>query len=284
MGHESAGKLFIVATPIGNLDDISARALEVLRNVALVAVEDTRHSGRLLQAYGINTQMMALHDFNEGTRVAGLLDKLRAGADIALISDAGTPLISDPGYQLVRAAHKHGFQVIPIPGASAAIAALSVAGLATDRFCFEGFLPARQAARKSILAALAREPRSMIFFEAPHRIVESLEDMVGSFGSGREVCLARELTKNFETVKHVTLQELLDLVSRDQNQQRGEIVLVVAGHKPKDQEFGEETLRLLSLLLEELPLKQAAGLASRITGLKKSELYDAGLQLQGKKD
>jgi 16S rRNA (cytidine1402-2'-O)-methyltransferase len=284
MVHEPAGKLYIVATPIGNLDDISIRALAVLRNVALVAVEDTRHSSRLLQAFGINTPMLALHDFNESARVAGLLEKMRDGADIALISDAGTPLISDPGYQLVRAAHKHGFQVVPIPGASAAITALSVAGLATDRFCFEGFLPARQAARKSALLALAREPRSMIFYEAPHRIVECLEDMVSSFGGSREACLARELTKNFETVKHVALQELLDLVTQDLNQQRGEIVLVVAGYKSKDQELGVETLHLLSLLLEELPLKQAAGLAARISGLKKSELYDAGLHLQGKKD
>jgi 16S rRNA (cytidine1402-2'-O)-methyltransferase len=279
-----SGKLYIVATPIGNLADISERALQILRSVALIAVEDTRHSGRLLQAYGISTPMLAYHDFSEAFRTDALLKKVAEGEDIALVSDAGTPLISDPGYQLVRAAHQRGLVVVPVPGPSAVIAALSAAGIASDRFSFEGFLPARQGARLAALNALARENRTMIFYEAPHRILESLEDMVVCFGGEREITLARELTKTFETILHSTLQALLDLVRKDQNQQKGEIVLVLAGYKPTGLEIDESALGILKVLMEELPLKQAAALGARITGLRKSQLYDAGLQLQGKKD
>jgi len=279
-----SGTLFIVATPIGNLADISERALQVLRQVALIAVEDTRHSARLLQAHGIATPMLAIHEFNERQRTEGLLDRVAAGEQIALISDAGTPLISDPGYQLVRRAHQRGLAVVPVPGASAAIAALSAAGLPSDRFAFEGFLPARRTARLAALRALQREPRTLIFYEAPHRIVECLEDLVECFGPAREVTLARELTKTHETLRLTTLADLLAFVLGDANQQKGEFVLVVAGHETRDRELDGEVLRMLGILLEELPLKQAAALLARITGLAKGDIYDAGLQLQGKKD
>lgn len=279
-----SGTLFIVATPIGNLADISGRALQVLRQVVVIAVEDTRHSARLLQAYGIATPMLAVHEFNERQRTEGLLDRVAAGEDIALISDAGTPLISDPGYQLVRRAHQRGLQVVPVPGASAVIAALCAAGLPSDRFAFEGFLPARRQARLAALQKLQREPRTLIFYEAPHRIVECLEDLVVSFGADREVTLARELTKTHETIRQSTLSELLRFVCADANQQKGEIVLVLAGYEPKGIELDEGVLRMLTILMEELPLKQAAALLARISGLPKGQLYDAGLQLQGKKD
>lgn len=279
-----SGTLFIVATPIGNLADVSERALQVLRSVQLIAVEDTRHSARLLQAYGIATPMLPLHEFNERQRSEGLLDRIAAGDSIALISDAGTPLISDPGYQLVRRAHQRSLSVVPVPGASAVIAALSAAGLASDRFAFEGFLPARRAARKAALEKLAREPRTLVFYEAPHRIEECLEDMVECCGGAREATLARELTKTHETIVHATVADLLALVRSDANQQKGEIVLLLAGHAEQEQELDGSVLRMLGIMLEELPLKQAAALLARITGLPKGRIYDAGLQLQGKKD
>jgi 16S rRNA (cytidine1402-2'-O)-methyltransferase len=279
-----SGTLFIVATPIGNLADISERALQVLRQVAVVAVEDTRHSARLLQACGIATPMLALHEFNERQRSESLLDRIAAGENIALISDAGTPLISDPGYQLVRRAHQRGLGVVPVPGASAVVAALSAAGLPSDRFAFEGFLPSKRSARLAALQRLQREPRTVIFYEAPHRILECLQDMVECFGADREVTLARELTKTHETIRHCTLGDLLVFVADDANQQKGEIVLLLAGYQPQGQELDEAVLRMLGILLEELPLKQAATLLARITGLAKGEIYDAGLQLKGKKD
>lgn len=279
-----SGKLYIVATPIGNLADISQRALEVLRNVDLIAAEDTRHSRTLLQAYGIETPLQAYHDFNEQQRAGTLLDKVAQGMDLALISDAGTPLVSDPGYQLVREAHQRAIRVVPVPGASAAIAALSVAGIASDRFTFEGFLPAKSTARLGRLQALAREPRSMVFYEAPHRIVDCLADMLTVFGADREITLARELTKSYETVLHSELGALLALVKGDPNQQKGEIVLVVAGSKPGSHEMDAAALALLEALLAELPLKKAAVLAAKLTGLPKAAFYDEGLKLQGKKD
>jgi len=279
-----SGTLFIVATPIGNLADFSERALHVLKQVAVIAVEDTRHSVRLLQAYGIATPMLAVHEFNERQRTEALLDRVAAGEKIALISDAGTPLISDPGYQLVRRAHQRGLQVVPVPGASAVIAALSAAGLPSDRFVFEGFLPAKRSARMSALHRLQREARTLIFYEAPHRILECLQDMVECFGGEREITLARELTKTHETIRHSTLAALLEFVAGDANQQKGEIVLVVAGYEPSGPELDEAVVRMLGILLEELPLKQAAALLARITGLAKGEIYDAGLQLKAKKD
>jgi 16S rRNA (cytidine1402-2'-O)-methyltransferase len=279
-----SGTLFIVATPIGNLSDITERALQVLKQVSLIAVEDSRHSGRLLQAHGVATPMLAVHEFNERQRTEGLLDRVAAGESIALISDAGTPLISDPGFQLVRRAHQRGLVVVPVPGPSAAIAALSAAGLPSDRFAFEGFLPARRSARIAALQKLQREPRTLIFYEAPHRILESVQDLVECFGESREVTLARELTKTHETIRQTTLGGLAAFVAEDANQQKGEIVLVVAGYERKGTELDGEVLRLLSILLEELPLKQAAALVARVTGLAKGEIYDAGLQLKGKKD
>lgn len=279
-----SGTLYIVATPIGNLADISERALQVLRQVVVVAVEDTRHSVRLLQAYGIATPMLALHEFNERQRSESLLDRIAAGESIALISDAGTPLISDPGYQLVRRAHQRGLEVVPVPGASAVIAALSAAGLPSDRFAFEGFLPSKRSARVAALQKLQREPRTVVFYEAPHRILECLQDMVECFGADREVTLARELTKTHETIRHCTLGTLLTFVAGDPNQQKGEIVLLLAGYELQGQELDEDVLRMLGILLEELPLKQAAALLARITGLAKGLIYDAGLQLKGKKD
>jgi 16S rRNA (cytidine1402-2'-O)-methyltransferase len=279
-----SGTLYIVATPIGNLGDITERAIAILRDASIIAVEDTRHSRKLLLQFGIATPMVALHDFNEGERVARMLERLVNGDNVALISDAGTPLISDPGYQLVRQAHAQDIKVVPIPGSCALIAALSCAGLPTDRFTFEGFLPAKTAARLAVLEGLRNEPRTMLFYEAPHRIEECLVDMEQSFGSAREITFARELTKTFETITHTTIGALLETVRADANQQKGEIVLVVAGKPAATDEIDAQALRTLQLLLEEMPLKQASALASRITGVKKNLLYDAALQLKPKKD
>lgn len=275
------GLLYVVATPIGNLDDISRRAVEVLSRVARIAAEDTRHSARLLQHLGINTPLVAVHDHNEAGRVHGLIAQLLDGSSMALISDAGTPLISDPGYRLVAAAHEAGVQVVPVVGACAAIGALSAAGLPSDRFAFEGFLPAKTAARQTQLQALAKETRTLIFYEAPHRILECVQDMRLIFGPERRAVLARELTKAFETVRQLTLAELCDWVERDSNQQRGEIVLVVEGAAADAGRAGEsEVDALLLKLLKYLPVKPAAQLAAELTGHKKNALYDRALQLQ----
>jgi 16S rRNA (cytidine1402-2'-O)-methyltransferase len=275
------GVLYVVATPIGNLEDWSPRAAATLKAVDIIAAEDTRHSARLMQQYGINTPLLALHDHNETARVSGLLDRLGAGKDVALISDAGTPLISDPGYRLVAAVQSAGHRVVPIPGACAAIAALSAAGLPSDRFIFEGFLPAKSVARRERLQELAAEPRTLIFYEAPHRIVESLADMQDTLGAGRRVVLARELTKTFETVRQLPLSEMRAWVQGDPDQQRGEIVLVVEGAQLQaDAEDWREADRVLGVLMAELPLKQAAALAAEITGRKKNALYERALQLK----
>lgn len=273
--------LYIVATPIGHLEDISARAIDTLRKVDLIAAEDTRNAARLLSAYQIDTAVTACHDHNESFKLTQLLQKLQHGKSIALISDAGTPLISDPGYRLVRAAHEAGIRVIPIPGACAAIAALSASGLASDRFSFEGFLAAKSHARRQTLDSLVTEPRTLIFYEAPHRIIDSLQDMVDIFGTTREVTLAREITKTFETIKKTTLGELLDFVKNDPNQQKGEIVLVVAGANASEQPTDHaKTDALLQRLLKDLPVKTAAQLAADLTGLKKNELYQRALALK----
>lgn len=268
------GILYIVATPIGNLADMSVRAKEVLANVDMIAAEDTRHSGILLQYLGINTTLRSLHAHNEQQRVTELLEKLLAGANIALISDAGTPLISDPGYRLVEAAHSQGIRVSPVPGPSAVIAALCASGIAADRFIFEGFLPQKTEARRRYLAMLLRESRTLLFFEAPHRIVATLTDMVTIFGKQRIAAIAREITKTFETIHKATLGELLAWLQVDQNQQRGEFVVIVSGFA-EDQSvvLSAEAQRVLQLLLEELPLKQAAHLAAKITGERKNLLY-----------
>jgi len=279
-----SGVLYVVATPIGNLGDISERAVEVLGTVDLLAVEDSRHSARLLQARGIQTPTLALHEHNESHRISHIMALLEQGKSVALISDAGTPLISDPGYGLVRQAHQQGFKVIPVPGACAAIAALSVAGLASDRFCFEGFLPAKSAARLSKLQALQAEPRTLVFYEAPHRIEESLVDMVTVFGADREATMARELTKTYETVAHSRLGSLLNLVREDADQRKGEFVLVVAGCPATVQEVDAGVIKMVSILLEYLPLKEVSAVAAKLTGIPKKQLYQLGLQLQGKKD
>lgn len=277
------GTLYIVATPIGNVADISERALTTLKEVSVIAVEDTRHSGRLLQTCGVSTPLLSCHEFNEAERAQTFLDRIACGEDVALISDAGTPLVSDPGYQLVRQAHARGIRVVPVPGPSAVITALCCAGLPTDRFVFEGFLPAKPGARLARLQELANEPRTLIFYEAPHRILACLQDMVTAFGSGRPATLARELTKTFETIMPSTLLALLEIVRHDDNQQKGEIVLVVGGAEKNEQLIDAEAMQTLKILLSELPLRQAAALAAQITGVKKNLLYDAALTLQAEK-
>ncbi len=278
------GTLYVVATPIGNLDDISARALRVLREASLIAAEDTRHSSRLLQHFGIGTPLAACHEHNERDQGGRFLARLQAGEDVALISDAGTPLISDPGFHLVRQARAAGVTVVPVPGACALIAALSAAGLPSDRFIFEGFLPAKANARRARLEEIREEPRTLIFYEAPHRLLESLEDMRGVFGDDRPAVLARELTKTFETLKGASLQELCGWVAADANQQRGECVVLVGGWQAPEGEsaLSAEALRVLDLLLGELPVKRAAALAAEITGVRKNLLYQAALDRQPK--
>ncbi|MCC6074667.1 16S rRNA (cytidine(1402)-2'-O)-methyltransferase [Pseudomonas sp. GCM10022188] len=279
---KAPGTLYVVATPIGNLEDISARALRVLREVAQIAAEDTRHSARLLQHFGIATPLVACHEHNEREQGGRLVQRLLAGDDLALISDAGTPLISDPGYHLVRNARAAGVRVVPVPGACALIAALSASGLPSDRFVFEGFLPARSTARRQRLQVLCEEPRTLLFYEAPHRLLECLADLRELFGGARSAVLARELSKTFETIKGAPLDELHDWVAADANQQRGECVLLVEGWQAPEGEdaLSAEALRVLDLLLAELPLKRAAALAAEITGVRKNLLYQEALQRQ----
>ncbi|KIP98586.1 MULTISPECIES: 16S rRNA (cytidine(1402)-2'-O)-methyltransferase [Pseudomonas] len=280
--RSTTGTLFVVATPIGNLDDLSTRALKVLNGVALIAAEDTRHSARLMQHFGIGTQLAACHEHNERDEGSRFLERLRAGEDVALISDAGTPLISDPGYHLVRQARAAGIRVVPVPGACALIAALSAAGLPSDRFVFEGFLPAKSVGRRTRLELVREEPRTLIFYEAPHRILECLQDMRDVFGGERQALLARELTKTFETLQGLPLDQLCEWVAADANQQRGECVVLVAGWQAPEEEaaVSVEALRVLDLLLAELPLKRAAALAAQITGVRKNLLYQAALERQ----
>tara|TARA_Y100001951_G_scaffold71658_1_gene58556 strand:+ start:2281 stop:3144 length:864 start_codon:yes stop_codon:yes gene_type:complete len=278
--NSGVGTLYVVATPIGNLEDISARALRVLREVSLIAAEDTRHSSRLLAHFGIQTPLAACHEHNEREEGGRFIGRLLAGEGVALISDAGTPLISDPGYHLVRQARAAGVAVVPVPGACALIAALSAAGLPSDRFIFEGFLPAKAVARRARLEALKEEPRTLIFYEAPHRILESLGDFQEVFGGDRMAVLGRELTKTFETLKGLPLSELCAWVEADSNQQRGECVVLVEGWHPRQDEsaVNAEALRVLDLLLAEMPLKRAAAIAADITGLRKNLLYQAALE------
>jgi 16S rRNA (cytidine1402-2'-O)-methyltransferase len=270
----ASGKLWVVATPIGNLEDLSPRAQRVLREADLIAAEDTRHSAALLRQFGIGTRTFALHEHNERDAGDELVRRLLAGETIALISDAGTPLISDPGFRLVRAARAAGVPVSPVPGACAAIAALSVAGLPSDRFVFEGFLPAKSAARRARLAELAHDTRTLIFYESSHRVAESLADMVQVFGAQRLAVLARELSKLFETVLDGTLAALAQRVADDADQQRGEFVLLVGGVDAADDaaKLGEGR-RVYELLRKELPPSRAAKLASEITGAPRKALY-----------
>ncbi|MEE4464458.1 16S rRNA (cytidine(1402)-2'-O)-methyltransferase [Azotobacter chroococcum] len=276
------GMLYVVATPIGNLDDITARALRVLREVAVIAAEDTRHSARLLQHFGITTPLVACHEHNERDQGGRFLARLQGGEDVALISDAGTPLISDPGFHLVRQARAAGIRVVPVPGPCALIAALSAAGLPSDRFVFEGFLPAKTAGRLARLEQLKEEPRTLIFYEAPHRLLDCLADLERIMGADRLAVMARELTKAFETFQGLPLGELRAWVAADGNQQRGECVLLVAGWQaPAENSVPAAALRVLELLLKEMPLKRAAALAAEITGVRKNLLYQAALERQG---
>jgi 16S rRNA (cytidine1402-2'-O)-methyltransferase len=275
MSRVQPGSLWVVATPIGHRDDFTARAVQTLRQVAVIAAEDTRHSRPLLQHYGIDTPLVALHEHNEREAVDALVQRMLGGESVALISDAGTPLISDPGFRLVRAARAAGVRCVPVPGACAAIAALSVAGLPSDRFVFEGFLPPKSAARRARLQELAGDPRTLIFYESSHRVAESLADMREVFGGDREAVLARELTKLFETVIGEPLDDLAARVAADPDQQRGECVLLVAGCGEEVDARLAEGQRVFAILREELPPAKAAKLAAAISGAPRKLLYEA---------
>jgi 16S rRNA (cytidine1402-2'-O)-methyltransferase len=273
------GRLDVIASPIGNLDDLAPRARAALASADLVAAEDTRRTGALLTACGISRPLISLHDFNEVRRVAELVERMRAGAIIALVSDAGTPLISDPGFALVRAAVAAGVAVRPIPGPSAVTAALSVAGLPTDRFAFEGFLPARAAERRRAIGALTGETRTLVFFEAPHRIAATLADLAQTLGGSRRALLARELTKAFESLYRGTLDELAALAGHEPNVARGEITLVVEG-APEEREGNLALLhRALELLLPELPPARAAAVAGQLAGVTRARAYELAVEL-----
>ncbi|MEI2783540.1 MAG: 16S rRNA (cytidine(1402)-2'-O)-methyltransferase [Candidatus Competibacter sp.] len=274
-----SGALYVVATPIGNLEDISARALRVLREVDCIAAEDTRHTGRLLRHFDIDKPLFSLHEHNERGRLEQIVARLRKGQSVALVSDAGTPLISDPGFPLVRELRRQGLPVIPIPGPSSLLAALSVAGLPTDRFVFEGFLPAKTAARRERLRALAREERTLVFFEASHRIAETLADLAAEFGGERPAVIARELTKRFEEIQGAPIGDLVMWLEVDVNRQRGEFVLVVQGAAVASEVDTPENRRLLAALLSELPVSRAVVVAAKLTGLRKKPLYDLALTL-----
>ena len=273
------GILYIVATPIGNLQDITHRALDTFAQVDLIAAEDTRHSGLLLSHYGIKKPFFALHDHNEQEKAHILVEKLKQGSHIALISDAGTPLISDPGFHLVRQCREAGIRVVPLPGACAAITALCASGIASDRFCFEGFLPAKSKARKDKLENIAEEDRTLIFYESTHRILDTLEDMQSMLGEERYIVLAREITKTWETITGNTIKNLREWLLEDPNRTKGEMVLIVEG-KPKsdnNEEISPQAVKALELITEELPLKKAAAIVAELYGYKKNALYQLGL-------
>lgn len=276
------GVLYIIATPIGNLGDVTQRAKEMLARVDVLYAEDTRHSKRLLNALGISAKLFSLHDYNEAQRIEKIQDALASGQSVGLISDAGTPLISDPGYKLVSSCVEKGFRVSPIPGASALVAALSVCGLPTDRFCFEGFLPAKRPARRARLACVLQSTATLIFYESSHRISDSIEDMLQVFGGERVVCIARELTKTYETVKTGRLSELVDWLQGDANQQRGEFVVIVEGAKPAASEDDDEVelRRVLSVLLQTVTVKDAVKIAVQLCGVKKKVAYQQALTMQ----
>ena len=262
------GILYIVATPIGNLQDITQRALDTFTQVDLIAAEDTRHSGLLLSHYGIKKPFFALHDHNEQEKAHILVEKLKQGSHIALISDAGTPLISDPGFHLVRQCREAGIRVVPLPGACAAITALCASGIASDRFCFEGFLPAKSKARKDKLENIAEEDRTLIFYESTHRILDTLEDMQSVLGGERYIVLAREITKTWETITGNTIKNLREWLLEDPNRTKGEMVLIVEG-KPKsdnNDEISPQAVKALELIAEELPLKKAAAIVAELYG------------------
>jgi len=287
--------LYIVATPIGNLQDITLRAIEILQQVDLIATEDTRQAKKLLQHLNIHKSLIALHAHNEQQQSANLIAQLQQNRSIALITDAGTPLISDPGLPLVRMAHAQNIRVVPIPGACALITALSASGIETARFSFEGFLSAKASARRKHLMTLILETRTMLFYEAPHRILACVQDMLEIFGKDRYIVLARELTKIYETIKGGSLAEMAAWIAADSHQQQGEIVIVVSGcdagtamvntdadASAELQRMLPEAQRVLTILRQELSLTQASGLAAKITGLSKKEVYTLGLKLENK--
>lgn len=277
----SNGILYIVATPIGHLEDLTPRALAILKSVDLIAAEDTRHSGFLLNHFGIATDRISLHEHNEEQRSKHLINDLQQGKSIALISDAGTPLISDPGYRMVLLARQANIKVVPVPGACALITALCASGLPSDRFIFEGFLAAKSGQRQKQLANLKNETRTLIFYESPHRIVSCIEDMLEIFGAERIATVARELTKTFETIYSGTLAAIHNWINADTNQQKGEFVILVKGLDATVMTESEQSaLHILKILLDELPVSQAAKLAAKITGAKKSWLYEEGLKIK----
>jgi 16S rRNA (cytidine1402-2'-O)-methyltransferase len=278
---DRAGTLFVVATPIGNLEDLSARARSVLGAVDRILAEDTRHSGRLLQHLGISKPMMSLHDHNERDRLEQVLDLLGQGERLALISDAGTPLISDPGYVLVRELRARGITVVPVPGACALIAALSAAGLPTDRFVFEGFLPPKSGARRRALEQCRQQTATMVFYESPRRIDGCVADMAETFGGTREIVLARELTKTFETFYSGTLEQVAGQLAEDPNAAKGEYVVMVRGAEGNGPAGGDINVdALLTALLTELPVKKAARIVADATGLPRNDLYKRALSLK----
>ena len=278
------GKLYVVATPIGNLADFSYRAVEILKKVDLIAAEDTRHVKMLLQHYAINNKLVSLHQHNEEKAAPGLVDKIKQGQSIALVSDAGTPLLSDPGMPLVRLAKQEGIEVSPIPGACALIAALSVSGLPVTRFTFEGFLPRTSSARKAFFSTRKKETATWVFYESSHRILASLEDLAEIIPGDRRIVLARELTKLFETVVNDSLDKVLEQVKNNANMQKGEFVILVEGAvvEKKNATITEEQQRVLSVLLKECSIKSAVAMAVDITGARKKILYQAALELSGK--
>ncbi len=276
-----SGTLYVVSTPIGNLGDITQRAIEVLGSVDLIAAEDTRRTKQLLAHFGISTSMISLHDHNELDKAPSILKRIANGETVAVVSDAGTPLISDPGFSMVKLARDMGINVVPVPGACSPIVALSVSGMPTDRFVFEGFLPSKKVAREKVLAQLIKEDRTMIFFESSHRILSSLESMAVVFGEDRLVVVARELTKIYETVKSATVKDLIEWVKDDNNQQKGEFVVVVHGAKVGQSILDANTEETVQVLLDEgLPVKQISTIAAKLTGVKKKVLYDLALSLK----
>ena len=274
-----SGKLYVVATPIGNLEDLTPRARKTLAEVTLIAAEDTRHTGRLLMHIGCKTPLIALHDHNEEQVTEKLIARLINGESLALVSDAGTPLISDPGFRLVREAHRNDITVVPVVGASAVTAALSTAGIATDRFCFEGFLAAKSGARKAQLAALSSEPRTLVFYESVHRIRDSISDMIEAFGQQRTAFIGRELTKMHEQCVQGSLASIATMLDEQEVTSKGEFVIVVAGNSEAVQSAADVD-RLLVLLADRLPTKEAAGIVAEVFGLRKNELYERLLALR----
>ncbi|WP_228743583.1 16S rRNA (cytidine(1402)-2'-O)-methyltransferase [Marinobacter sp. F4218] len=279
----ASGVLYIVATPIGNLDDLSPRAAATLSRVDVVAAEDTRHSGRLLQHLGLQKRLIALHDHNERDRAGSILDELERGHSVALISDAGTPLISDPGYVLVREARRRGLTVTPIPGPCALVAALSAAGLPTDRFLFVGFLPAKRTGRRAALEPLRQESATLVFYESPHRILDAVSDIAAVLGDSREIVLGRELTKTFETFYSGAVAEVLPALEADPHGTKGEFVVMIRGAEPAghdDEEGALDVDHLIRLLLPEMPVKKVAKLAAELSGRSKNDLYQRALELK----